>query len=86
MSLSYLMCEIDRTSDMAQHFLLSSAAKTLSLLSVMRMTDGEAEKTFRLVRWPLLNGEPVCPHCTALEAYEARRRLRPNTARDDLGR
>ncbi len=32
---------------MSQHFLLSSAAKTLSLASVFRMTDAEAETTFR---------------------------------------
>jgi transposase-like protein len=58
---------------MAQHFLLSREAKTLTLASVLRMTDAEAEATLRLVRWPDTNGVPVCPHCGGLDAYEARR-------------
>ena len=58
---------------MAQHFLLSKAAKTLSLAQVFRMTDGEAETAFRMVRWPDTNGEPVCPICGSVEAYVARR-------------
>lgn len=58
---------------MPQHFLLSKAAKTLSLASVFRMSDAEAEATFKLVRWPDTNGEPVCPHCGGLEPYECRR-------------
>jgi transposase-like protein len=56
-----------------QHFLLSRAAKTLSLASVFRMSDAEAEATFKAVRWPDTAGEPVCPHCGGLDAYEARR-------------
>jgi len=58
---------------MPQHFLLSKAAKTLSLASVFRMSDQEAEATFRAVRWPDTAGEPICPHCGGLDAYEARR-------------
>ncbi|MGP0095015.1 MAG: IS1595 family transposase [Xanthobacteraceae bacterium] len=58
---------------MAQHFLLSSAAKTLSLASVIRMSDAEAEETFRKVRWPDTAGDPVCPHCGGLDAYDCRR-------------
>lgn len=58
---------------MSQHFLLSRAAKTLSLGSVYRMSDAEVERTFRDVRWPETNGEPVCPHCGGLDAYDARR-------------
>src|SRR3954466_1024851 len=67
------MCKKTRKNDVAQHFLLSSGAKTLSLASVLRMSDEEAEKTFRQVRWPVTNGDPVCPHCGGLNAYEARR-------------
>jgi hypothetical protein len=44
----------------AQHFLLSPAAKTLTLAHVMRMTDQEAEATFKAVRWADSQGEPVC--------------------------
>ena len=58
---------------MAQHFLLSRPAKTLSLAQVFRMTDTEAEAMFRKVRWPETNGAPVCPHCGGLNAYECRR-------------
>ncbi len=62
---------------MAQHFLLSRAAKTLSLAQVFRMSDSEAEETFRKVRWPETKGVPVCPHCGGVDAYECRR---PNGA------
>jgi transposase-like protein len=58
---------------MTHHFLESKAAKTLSLASVFRMTDTEAEAMFRKVRWPDTQGKPVCPHCGGLDAYEARR-------------
>ena len=58
---------------MAQHFLLSKAAKTLSLAQVFRMTDAEAETAFRMVRWPDTNGEPICPHCGGTEPYDCRR-------------
>jgi hypothetical protein len=46
---------------MAQHFLLSRTAKTLSLAQVFRMTDAEAETTFRSLRWADTNsrGLPV---------------------------
>ncbi|MBG1233993.1 IS1595 family transposase [Aestuariivirga litoralis] len=59
---------------MAQHFLLSKSAKGLSLAQVFRMTDVEAETTFRKVRWQETDGAPVCPHCGGLDAYEARRK------------
>ena len=58
---------------MAQHFLLSSRARTLSLASVMRMSDEEAEKTFASIRWASTNGEPVCLHCGGLNPYQDRR-------------
>ena len=58
---------------MSQHFLLSKAAKTLSLAQVFRMTDAEAETTFKMIRWADTNGAPVCPSCGSVEAYEARR-------------
>jgi len=57
----------------SQHFLLSLAAKTLSLAQVFRMSDAEAEAMFCKVRWFDTNGKPVCPHCGGLDAYEARR-------------
>ena len=38
------------------------------------MTDQEAEATFRAVRWADTQGEPVCPNCGTLDAYECRRK------------
>jgi transposase-like protein len=58
---------------MAQHFLLSAAAKTLSLASVFTMKDADAEMAFRRIRWADTNGEPVCPHCGGVDAYDCRR-------------
>lgn len=55
---------------MSQHFLLSAAARTLSLVKVMRMTDAEARETFKAIRWAATNGEPVCSKCGCVEAYE----------------
>lgn len=58
---------------MAQHFLLSAAAKTLSLAAVFTMKDEEAEMTFRRIRWHETEGQPVCPHCGGTDAYDCRR-------------
>src|ERR1700680_3556038 len=58
---------------MAQHFLLSPQAKTLSLASVFQMKDEAAEMAFRRIRGPDTNGEPVCPHCGGVDAYDCRR-------------
>ncbi len=58
---------------MSEHFLLSKAAKTLSLAQVFRLSDAEAETMFRKIRWVETDGAAVCPHCGGLDAYEARR-------------
>src|SRR4051812_34035278 len=58
---------------MAQHFLLSKAAKSLSLASVFSMKDADAEMAFRRVRWADTDGEPVCPHCGGTDAYDCPR-------------
>ncbi len=55
---------------MAHHFLETSAARSLSLAQVFRMSDAEAEVAFRKVRWHDTDGAPVCPHCGGLDAYE----------------
>lgn len=62
---------------MAQHFLLSAAAKTLSLLDVMKATDAQVEKLFAALRWPETNGEAACIHCGSVSVYDCRR---PNGA------
>ena len=53
----------------AQHFLLSTAARTLSLSAVARMSDEEARDTFRRIRWADNGGEPYCPKCGCLKVY-----------------
>lgn len=60
---------------MAQHFLLSTKARTLSLGSVLRLSDDDAFQTFKSVRWSDNGGEPYCPKCgcTAIYTYTARR-------------
>ncbi|RWA61501.1 IS1595 family transposase [Mesorhizobium sp.] len=59
---------------MSQHFLLSPAAKTLSLVKVMRMSDEEARAAFRKIRWAETDGEPVCPECGCLDCYDLKSR------------
>lgn len=54
---------------MSQHFLLSTAARTLSLVKVMRMSDAEAFDAFKAIRWANNNGEAVCPRCGSVEVY-----------------
>ena len=54
---------------MSQHFLLSSAARTLSLTRIMRMTDDAARDTFKRIRWAANDGKPFCPHCGCLTVY-----------------
>jgi transposase-like protein len=62
---------------MPQHFLLTSAARTLSLASVARMSDEEAEQAFVRVRWADNDGSAYCPHCGCMIVYSCRR---PNGA------
>lgn len=59
---------------MAQHFLLSAKARTLSLVKVMRLSDEEALETFKAIRWADNDGEAYCPKCgcTAVYAYASR--------------
>ena len=62
---------------MAQHFLLTAAARTLTLASVARMSDEEAERVFVRLRFSANNGDAFCPHCGCLTVYACRR---PNGA------
>src|ERR1700730_12679039 len=57
------------TGPLSQHFLLSANARSLSLASIMRMTDDEARNTFKRIRWSANDGEPFCPHCGCLTVY-----------------
>jgi hypothetical protein len=58
---------------MAQHFLLSAAARTLTLASVARMSDEKAERVFMRLRWSDNGGNAYCPHCGCATVYMARR-------------
>ncbi len=58
---------------MPQNFLLSSAARSVSLAQVMTMTDAEAETLFARIRWPKTDGLPVCPDCGGCSSYDCRR-------------
>ena len=59
---------------MSQHFLLSAAARTLSLARVLRMSDDEAFGAFKAIRWADNAGEPFCPKCGCVAVYTFRAR------------
>lgn len=63
---------------MAQHFLLSAAARTLSLKTIFSQGEDAAYRRFCRLRWPETNGAPVCPDCGCIEAYilASRRRFK----------
>lgn len=54
---------------MAQHFLLSAQARTLSIRSIYQAGEAKAYETFKAIRWAATGGEPVCPRCGCVESY-----------------
>ena len=62
---------------MSQHFLLSAAARSISLRKVLGMGEAEAWGVFQSIRWESTNGQPVCPHCGSSVAYDVSRGQRP---------
>ena len=54
---------------MAQHFLLSKAARTLKLKNIFRMSDDEAFDVFTRIRFSENAGEPYCPDCGCCDPY-----------------
>jgi transposase-like protein len=52
---------------MAQHFLLTAQARTLSLKQIFTMTDQAAFEMFKESRWG--KGDPVCPVCGVVDAH-----------------
>mgnify|MGYP002700185885 CR=1 FL=1 len=54
---------------MAQHFLLSSAARSLSLKEIYKAGEQVAYETFCNIRWASTGGEAVCPKCGCCETY-----------------
>ena len=64
---------------MAQHFLLSAEARTLSLVEIAMMSEEEIFELFKHIRWSTTNGKPVCPHCGSMRrpySITARRQFR----------
>ena len=59
-----------------QHFLLSAAARTLSLKAVFKMGEDAAYECFRRMRWAETDGEAVCPKCGCYESYNITSRRR----------
>ena len=59
---------------MAQHFLLSAGARSLSVAKIMRMSEQGVQNVFRTLRWP--DGRPVCPRCSCAACYECPRQSR----------
>ncbi len=57
-----------------QHFLLSAAARTLSLAKVMRMSDDEAFDAFKAIRWADNGGAAHCHKCGCVAIYTFRAR------------
>lgn len=54
---------------MAQHFLLSTQARTISLAQVLRMSDAEAYDAFKAIRFANNGGEAFCPKCGSTDLY-----------------
>jgi transposase-like protein len=55
---------------MAQHFLLSAQARTLSLKEIYKGGEEAAYETFKSIRWAANEGYAVCPRCGCVETYE----------------
>ena len=62
---------------MAQHFLLSAGARSLSAAKIMRMSDSGVENVFLRLRWPETDGKPVCPDCGCAICHACRRPADP---------
>lgn len=61
---------------MAQHFLLSAAARTLSLKSIFSEGEDAAYRRFRRLRWQETDGAPICPAYACLDIYDITTRRR----------
>lgn len=59
---------------MAQHFLLSAKAQTISVGQIARMSDEEVYASFKSIRFAANDGKPYCPHCGVDAVYEYRAR------------
>jgi transposase-like protein len=67
---------VPKGRSLAQHFLLSAAARTLSLKAIFAEGEEAAYRRFCALRWPETNGGPICPECGCMEAYSLTSRRR----------
>ena len=70
---------------MAQHFLLSTKARTLSLAQVLRLTDDEAYDAFKAIRFATNNGEAFCPKCGSVDLWHLAKRKMWRCKADECG-
>lgn len=61
---------------MAQHFFLSSAARTLSLKAIFSAGEEVTYRRFCRLRWPETDRAPVCPACGCANVYDLTTRRR----------
>lgn len=61
---------------MAQRFLLSAAARTLSLKGIYAEGEQAAYRRFCALRWPATEGRPVCPACGCIDVHDLATRQR----------
>ena len=61
---------------MSQSFLLSAAARTLSLKTIYAEGDEAAYRRFCSLRWPQTKGAPICPACGCVDIYDLATRRR----------
>ncbi len=64
----------------AQHFLLSATARTLSLKVIFSEGEDAVYQRFCRLRWPETDGAPVCPLCGCIDIYHLATRRRFNCA------
>jgi hypothetical protein len=58
----------------AQHFLMSAAARTLSLIDLCDLSQDVAHKMPCGIRWPDTDGAPICPDCSCAVVHTCRSR------------
>ena len=61
---------------MSQSFLLSAAARTLSLKTIYVEGEEAAYRRFCSMRWPETDGAPICPACGCVDVYDLSTRRR----------
>ena len=57
------------TAAVAQHFLMSAAARTLSLVDLCDLSEDAAHEMLCAMRWPDTDGAPICPNCSCAVVY-----------------